>query len=500
MTQLMMPNMINSFNAGVDRGKQNRLSELAGQAYNANPQQQNQLVGQMVGLNPRQGLAVGGILDQRQATQRAAVAKKVRDAAMYVYQAAQSGDPQKADQAYQAVRPTIEGVTGHQMQPNYDPSMLPHIEQLLVNTGGVPAAPKPISVAPGATLVDPNTHQQIFKAPQKPHISYQNVPDGKGGTTLQEFDQNGKPIATLGHNPHITGPGKAPSGYRFNPDGSLSAIKGGPADFKTNSFNLTPGAVDNLAWDFIEHGHTALSGLGRSKESLAVRAKVMNKVAGIANQAGISPADLSTQQGRVKAMQSSLQNLQKQSDMIERNSETFRKNLDLMQSIAARINQNGPSAWNQFVLHLKNKYTADPQVAAYMAAAKTAAQEYAKIAAGSTGSAGSTDASMQHAYDVLNTSYSLDQLHAVGNTLEQDVRNQKQASEERLLNVAGRMQELGIHGQYPGHPYQPSQGQPQPQSQPNHQSYHVGQIINVGGKRYKVTGGDMHDPNVEPVQ
>lgn len=465
MPQLLMPNMVDAYNKGQATGRESRLAQLAGQAYNANPQQQGQLVGQMVGLDPRQGLAIGGALDQRNAAQQSVQNKKLNAAASYLLNAVRTNDPQKIDHAYQATRPVVESVTGQQLPPQFDPNMIPHITQLALGSGGVPQAPKPISVAPGSTLLNPDTMHPEYTAPQKQQLTYQHVPDGKGGYTLEAFDQNGRPVSTLGHQPHMAGPNKPPAGYKWNADGTLSPIKGGPADIAASGFDFSPAAITNMAWDYIEHGHTALSGLGRGKTALPIRKRVYNEVANIAKQAGISPSDLATQQGRVKAMQASMQNLQKQSDMIERNSETFRKNLDLMISIAKRINMQGAPAWNQFVLHVKNKYTADPDVAAYISAQKTAAQEYAKIASGAIGSSGSTVQAMEHAYNTLDSSYSLPQLLAIQQTLEQDVANQKQASEERLLNVAGRMQDLGIHHQYPGHSYEPQpQGQPQSNS------------------------------------
>lgn len=107
--------------------------------------------------------------------------------------------------------------------------------------------------------------------------------------------------------------------------------------------------------------------------------------------------------------------------MMNKNEETFQNNAQVLRDIAQQLNQGGGTAWNNFMLNLKTNVTSDPLVARYKAAQATVAQEYSKIAQGSTGAGGTTEGAREHAYDVLNKGYSLDALNGALDTLQLDI-------------------------------------------------------------------------------
>jgi len=101
--------------------------------------------------------------------------------------------------------------------------------------------PQPVQLARGNQIVDPRTGQMIANNPIVPQ-----APDEI--RTLQALQQDPSlmrayrqmhPVAPGG------GQGHAPTGYRFNPDGTLAPIPGGPAD-KAGGYNANmPMAMGN---------------------------------------------------------------------------------------------------------------------------------------------------------------------------------------------------------------------------------------------------------------
>lgn len=284
--------------------------------------------------------------------------------------------------------------------------------------------------------------------------------------------------------------GAIPAGYQWNADHTkIVPMPGGPEDPASNPFDLTPEAVTNAAWSMIMDGK--MPSLGRSKEALRVRAEIMNKVAQIAKEAHVTPADLATQHGRTKALQASLQNLQKQSDVMEKSENTFMNNANVLLSLSDKVSRSGVPAFNKFLLHIKTNYKGDPDAASFLTARNLVAQEYAKIASSATGAAGTSDTAQTHALELINTAQTPEQLRSVVGTLEKDIEGQKRATEQQLLEISGRMQQFGTANQYPGH--EPTFGAGQsPQGAP---------AVGTVEQGYRFKGGDpSNQANWEPVQ
>lgn len=246
----------------------------------------------------------------------------------------------------------------------------------------------------------------------------------------------------LGYKPPKAEEVKPPSGYRYTDktNSTLEAIPGGPADTKTNN-ELSDGAIENAAWGQILNGDSGIKGYG--KEASRMRAQVQNRVAAIAQDAGVSPQELVTTAGRNKALQQSQNNLQKQSDVLDRNEETFLSNAKVMLDIGQQLDNQGGTAWNNFKNNVKNQVTSDPLVARWIAATNTVQQEYGKIAQQSTGAAGTSDSAAEHARQVINGGYSPGAMQGVIDVLDKDIQGQKQATREKLAAIQAAKQQLG---------------------------------------------------------
>lgn len=226
-----------------------------------------------------------------------------------------------------------------------------------------------------------------------------------------------------------------------------------------SGLGLSDDAVENAAWDKVLMGKNIP---GFSKAAIDQRTEVANKVAEIAKQAGVSPQELSTTQGRVKALQSSMTNLQKQGDVQAKNEETFLNNADILLNLSDKVGRTGIPAFNGLILNAKTNVAGDPDAASFAAARNIVANEYSKIASGATGAAGSTQGSQEHALSLINGAQTPDQLRSVIGTLHQDIEGQKKATADQLDLIHQRMQQFGTTSPTSATSGQPSgQGIPQ---------------------------------------
>lgn len=259
--------------------------------------------------------------------------------------------------------------------------------------------------------------------------------------------------------------------------------------------DLTPEAIENMAWDKVLTGANPQYSRGKSGD--VIRNQVNNRVAEIAKTAGVSAQELATVQGRNKAIQSSLAYTQKNADALDRQEETFEANFGNMLKLGQRVSRTGIPAFNKMLLNAKSNIAGDPDTAAFLTARNLAAQEYAKIAMGATGAGGTTDSAREHALEAINSAQTPEQLEAVHAALQQDIRNQKQANIDKLNDLNNRKMHFGSTV------VQPSSTATLP-SAASHSGapskYMIGQVISANGKKYKVTGvSNPEDPDVVEI-
>lgn len=115
---------------GRERGTQSRLASLASQAYGAQGEQRNALVGQAIATDPNAGFALGDKLQQREDNR----SQKFAGAAKYMLGAVESNNPAQVQGAWRTVRPFLEelvGPSGKVVPEQWTDDMLPALHQAI---------------------------------------------------------------------------------------------------------------------------------------------------------------------------------------------------------------------------------------------------------------------------------------------------------------------------------------------------------------------------------
>lgn len=351
----------------------------------------------------------------------------------------QQKTPQAKEAAYQQVRPYLARfgqqppATFAEAEPKMEAAraqiaMLGQPQDQFVN---VPAQGAVFNKATGEVV-----YQNPGSGPKEPNAvaearAFQAHPD------LLDVYRKMHPRAESGGG---GGMGKAPSGYRWKQDGSgLEPIPGGPADSSGTGQGLSTDAIDNAAWAFIGTGK--LPAVGRGKEGVAQRTAVMNRAAQIAKDAGISSAELQTVPGRNKALQTSLSNLQKLSDVMEKSEQGFQNNTQTALEISSRIDRSGSPVINKWVLGGKAAL-GDPDVQALDAAINTMAVDYARIMSGATGAGGTPISTAEEAKSLIKKELSDKSLRAVVDVLNRDIAGQQAAVHNQRGKILASMQAM----------------------------------------------------------
>ena len=435
-----------------------RFNALAGQAM-ASPDQSQQLLGQAAQINPMGAAQIQNVMDRRQAVQdqaqqatQAEHDKRLNRAAQYMLTAIRKGDPAAINNAYQATRPIVESLTGNQMPAQFDPSMTPHIERIALQTGGI-SQPDPLKVGPGTTLLNPETMKPEYSAPEQTRITYQHVPDGKGGYVLQSFDQNGKPVSTLGHMPASTGPEGV--------DQSLLSDDG-----------------RTLVATAIAHGvKLPIPSLGRGRQGGAMRAVIINRLAEQAKNSGMNPDQYVANIASGSGSQKALSDTQKTAAKIGAWEHSASRQADIALGLSQQVSRSGSPILNDWILSGRQA-TGDPTVAAFNNSVDTLAEEYARVMGGGNSSA--TDSSRALAHKMLNSAMSQQQFQRVVTLMKQEMSTRAQALQESTMHQQSMIYDA------PGSPSQFRwQGQKQeiPSTAPQHGTAPIDQIMSKYGSQ-----------------
>lgn len=206
------------------------------------------------------------------------------------------------------------------------------------------------------------------------------------------------------------------------------------------SSDLTPDALENATWQYIQHN--TLPPVGRGGQGQAQRTAIMNHAADIAKAAGVSPAELATNSGQQKALQGSLNAYQKRSDAMAGQENSFLNNLSYAQKISDTIDRTASPAINKWLL-TGEEQAGDPDVVKLKAALTPVAADYAKIMSGATGAGGTPVSTMQEALDMIRTDLSKGQFNSVADVLRNDVHNQRVGSLQQLNAIRDNMSRFG---------------------------------------------------------
>lgn len=198
------------------------------------------------------------------------------------------------------------------------------------------------------------------------------------------------------------------------------SIKGDEAPRDDGS--LSDDAAEQAAERYITNG--TLPPMGQGKVGTQNRDKILNKAAEMEKLTGRTGAEAVAAWAGVKANTQALGQLTKTRSMVESFENTAIKNADLMLTLAPKGGgtTNSPVV-NRWIQAGRKQIAGDADVSQFDIALGTFADEYAKIVSGSTGAAGTSDASRKEAYDRLSKYATQGQLQGGIATMKKEMHN-----------------------------------------------------------------------------
>ncbi|MBU6232487.1 hypothetical protein KGP36_07690 [Patescibacteria group bacterium] len=245
---------------------------------------------------------------------------------------------------------------------------------------------------------------------------------------------------------------------------------------------LSNDAKNIAAYQYLTTGHLPPLGIGDAAR--VDKKEVMNRAAEVASQVGMSPAEIAALPGEYKSNVGSLVQQVRWRDSVARSSMAVENNIQIMREYAAKLDQGQIKALNRAVLQGQLEFN-DPNANAYAAAATTVMNEYARVMSGPTSNAQLAEGATDRAQHMLDQSLNPEALDEVGKVMGREMGGQLRATDQVIADIKTSLHDVTqTTGRTTGVGTAKA-------------TYHVGQIIEKGGKRYRVVGGDMSDPDVE---
>ena len=330
-------------------------------------------------------------------------------------------------------RQVIDGgkITGYQ-------PVQPSSSAVVIRPGADPQTGKPALL-----IFDKATGKQIGKAADIPAgYEVKEGPDGNFVSIPKQFQRPTGAGATpppLGTNGAVT---PKPPGGGLTPPPTRSAAGPPAAGASSPSAPKTAGglsqeALDLAAQKYLQTGQ--MTTLGYGKSAATQRAAILNRAAELERQNGGNSADLPTQQAAFHASSQALGQLEKQKNMAMAFEGTTVRNLDIVQNMSNKVDRTGSPILNKYALYLKGQVAGDADTQLLKNSVISAANEYAKVISGSTGSAAATDASRREAEELLNASFSKGTTTKVIAQMKQEMENRRKGFDDQLGQLRQQM-------------------------------------------------------------
>ena len=214
-------------------------------------------------------------------------------------------------------------------------------------------------------------------------------------------------------------------------------------------------ALDIQAWQYIEKGTLPYrKGTGGGKDA---NTAVMNRVAKIAGDLGMSPEQIVAQPAEWKANASSLAFQTKKVDAIESVLSSFHNNIETWDNIAkglppqlgteklkglGKIDFSQSKTFNDVKMKIQTEFN-DPAVAAYMTAAMAVAMDYGRIMQGPQSIASLSEGVRKDAERLIAAGLNDKARAGVLGALEADTAGQLKGSKDQLVKIKSRMDSHG---------------------------------------------------------
>lgn len=203
---------------------------------------------------------------------------------------------------------------------------------------------------------------------------------------------------------------------------------------------LDEDTVNMVAQQYIKTG--SMPPLGYGPAGAAARRQVLKKAGEMVAQTG---GDVATNKAEFGSEAASLKQLQNYVNRVDASQNVFLKNLNQVDKYSEAGIAGETPIFNKWI-QAGRRATGDADVAAFDAAIKTAAREYARIMSGPTSNAQLTVSAQANADEMLSSAMNADQLQAVITVMKQDVENSKQAAQEQLQQIRDSIGGIGQGG------------------------------------------------------
>ena len=221
-----------------------------------------------------------------------------------------------------------------------------------------------------------------------------------------------------------------PGGSRYNPGGDLT--------------------VDTMAWEFINTGHVPFTGMGSGgKGSVNKREMAIGRAGEILKGLGISPAELPSIRGSIKANSAALARVTSLGAMVQQFENTVDKNMKTARDLSAEFNRTGIPLANR-LLAAWTTGTGGTKANNFAAQMHALAQEWAKVMQGAASAGGAHVQSAQDAEKIMAPYLSNGQVEELFNkVIIPDMKNRSAAIDEEKRKLASELRS-NIPGAGPG--------------------------------------------------
>lgn len=245
---------------------------------------------------------------------------------------------------------------------------------------------------------------------------------------------------------------------------------------------ITPydeGTLRAMADQYLAGDKSVLAGLGSGNIGAMNRFAMRQMIQRVMQERGMTGADVAAKLSEYQGLTAGIRAIGTRSANAELAVNEAMKMQRLVEQASDAVDRSdfrliakGENAWSA--------ETGDTNIVKFTAALNSFVQVYVRAVA-PTGVP--TESVRQHAYEMLNTAMSKEQVKATLQQLDAEMQaaldSPAMAFETFTSRISGRPTKNPIEDKG---------------------AYSVGQVIDKGGKKYRVVGGDMNDPDVEPVQ
>lgn len=231
------------------------------------------------------------------------------------------------------------------------------------------------------------------------------------------------------------------------------------------------------ATQYVLTGQMPPMGMGAGAD----RAAIIEMAPKIASKYGLTIGEAMSLPAERKAEAATLNKVLAWAVGVDRSAEIVDNQLDIAEGYAKQLGLTEVQRVNQALVAGEKEF-GSPEANAYASAMLTASTEFARMLTGPLSAGMLTEGAAQAAEGRLNTGLTMGQFGEIKTLFQKEIANIQGASQHQVDRIKGM-----LRNQVPA-ANAPAGG------------HKVGDIISgADGKKYKITGGDPSDPDVEPV-